>query len=158
MSVENIADMMDGRRDKYEAAADIIVDVDGKSVEEIGREIIDALNKPEGVTAGKEGIDGSSFIANDINGATKLYGLIGSPVAHSGSPIMYNTAFGVLGINSAYMVFDVDEEGVADAMNAMKIFNMGGMNVTMPCKNEVVNTWMNCLMLPDSWCGKYHSK
>lgn len=138
MSVENIADMMDGRRDKYEAAADIIVDVDGKTVEEIGREIIDALNKPEGVTAGKEGIDGSSFIANDINGATKLYGLIGSPVAHSGSPIMYNTAFGALGINSAYMAFDVDEAGVADAMNAMKIFNMGGMNVTMPCKNEVV--------------------
>ena len=138
MSVENNADMMDGRRDKYEKAADIVVDVDDKSVEEIGREIINAIHKSHETTGDNSILPADDIVRVDINGATRLYGLIGSPVAHSASPAMYTTAFGALGINSAYLAFDVDEEHVAEAMQAMRTFNMGGMNVTMPCKNEVV--------------------
>ena len=36
---------------------------------------------------------------NEINGHTKLTGLIGSPVAHSKSHLMHNEAFKELGIN-----------------------------------------------------------
>ena len=71
-----------------------------------------------------------------ISGHTGLLALIGSPVGHSGSPAMYNYSFQKLGLDYAYVAFDVKEEGVKDALNAMRLFNMRGMNVTMPDKVE----------------------
>ncbi|MCR5273523.1 MAG: shikimate dehydrogenase [Lachnospiraceae bacterium] len=73
-----------------------------------------------------------------ITATTKLYGLIGTPIRHSGSPAMYNYSFERKGIDAAYLAFDVDREHTKDAIDAMKLFDMGGMNVTMPCKIEVV--------------------
>ena len=43
----------------------------------------------------------------NIDGHTRMYCLIGSPVEHSGSPAMYNYSFDRLGINSAYLAYDV---------------------------------------------------
>ena len=44
----------------------------------------------------------------------QLYGLIGSPVGHSGSPAMYNiTVFEKLGIDAAYLAFDCAAEKTA---------------------------------------------
>lgn len=71
-----------------------------------------------------------------ISGHTRLLALIGSPVGHSGSPAMYNYSFEKLGLDYAYVAFDVKEDGVKDAMNALRLFQMRGMNVTMPCKVE----------------------
>lgn len=71
-----------------------------------------------------------------ITGHTTLLALIGSPVGHSGSPEMYNTAFQELGLDYAYVAFDVKEDQVAEAISAMKLFKMRGMNVTMPDKTE----------------------
>ena len=72
-----------------------------------------------------------------ISGHTQLYGLIGSPVGHSGSPAMYNYSFEKLGIDAAYLAFDVPLEKTADAVNALKTLHAGGFNVTMPCKTAV---------------------
>ena len=71
-----------------------------------------------------------------ISGHTKLLALIGSPVGHSGSPAMYNYCFEKLGLDYAYVAFDVKEEGVKQALDAMRLFDMRGMNVTMPDKVE----------------------
>lgn len=71
-----------------------------------------------------------------ISGHTGLLALIGSPVGHSGSPAMYNYSFQKLGLDYAYVAFDVQEKDVKAALDAMKLFNMRGMNVTMPCKVE----------------------
>ena len=71
-----------------------------------------------------------------ISGHTQLLALIGSPVGHSGSPAMYNYSFEKLGLDYAYVAFDVKEEGVKQALDAMRLFNMRGMNVTMPDKVE----------------------
>ena len=71
-----------------------------------------------------------------ITGHTKLLALIGSPVGHSGSPAMYNYSFEKLGLDYAYMAFDVKEDGVKAALDAMRLFDMRGMNVTMPDKVE----------------------
>ncbi len=119
MNVEYISKLMEERREKYEAVADIIVEVDDKTTVEVADEIMRRVNPK-------------------ISGTTRLYGLIGSPVGHSASPAMYNVSFKELGIDSAYMAFDVDVAGTKDAIAAMKSLNIGGMNVTMPCKNEVV--------------------
>ena len=73
-----------------------------------------------------------------ISGHTKLFGLIGSPVGHSGSPAMHNYSFERLGLDYAYMAFDVKAEEVADAIAAMKALKIKGYNVTMPCKIEAM--------------------
>ena len=75
---------------------------------------------------------------NKISGHTGLLGLIGSPVGHSGSPAMYNYSFEKLGLDYVYTAFDIKVEEVKDAIAAMRTFKMRGMNVTMPCKTEVV--------------------
>ena len=73
-----------------------------------------------------------------ITGTTRLLALIGSPVGHSGSPAMYNYSFQKLGLDYAYVAFDVKLEETANAIQAMRTFQMRGMNVTMPLKTEAV--------------------
>jgi shikimate 5-dehydrogenase len=73
-----------------------------------------------------------------ISGKTGLLGLIGTPVDHSKSPVMYNYSFQKLELDYAYLAFDISVEKVPDAIAAMKTFKMRGANVTMPCKSEVV--------------------
>ena len=74
----------------------------------------------------------------NIDGKTKLLGLIGTPVEHSKSPAMYNYCFEKYGLNCAYLAFDVDMDHVADAIAALRTFKVLGCNVTMPLKNAVI--------------------
>lgn len=71
-----------------------------------------------------------------ITGHTGLLALIGSPIGHSGSPAMYNYSFERLGLDYVYVAFDVKETEVKAALDAMRLFKMRGMNVTMPGKME----------------------
>lgn len=71
-----------------------------------------------------------------ISGTTGLLCLIGSPVGHSGSPAMYNYSFEKLGLDYAYLAFDIKIEQVEDFIKSMKLLKMRGCNVTMPCKTE----------------------
>ncbi|PZG32144.1 shikimate dehydrogenase [Listeria ivanovii] len=75
---------------------------------------------------------------NRISGSTRLLSLIGTPIDHSKSPIMYNYSFQKAGLDYAYLAFDIPVTKVADAIAAMKTFNLRGSNVTMPCKSEVL--------------------
>lgn len=72
-----------------------------------------------------------------ISGKTRLLGVFGTPIKHSGSPIMYNFCFDYYGIDCAYLAFDCDASQVKDSLAAMRRLNMRGANVTMPCKQEV---------------------
>ena len=45
MNVEYIRELMEKRREKYEAAADLIVATDDRSIEEICREIIEGVRQ-----------------------------------------------------------------------------------------------------------------
>ena len=72
-----------------------------------------------------------------INGHTRLYALIGSPVGHSGSPAMYNYSFEKLGIDAAYLAFDTPLEKTEETVNALRTLNVGGFNITMPNKTAV---------------------
>ena len=47
-----------------------------------------------------------------INGSTKIVGLIGHPVEHSFSPPMHNAAFEELGLDYAYVPFNVCPENL----------------------------------------------
>ena len=64
----------------------------------------------------------------NIDGHTKMYCLIGSPVGHSGSPAMYNYSFDRLGINAAYLAYEVPLEKTGEAVAALKLLGCGGFN------------------------------
>ena len=72
---------------------------------------------------------------NRISGRTGLLALFGSPVGHSGSPAMYNFSFAHAGLDYAYMAFDVKEDQLEEAFKTVRLLNMRGCNITMPCKN-----------------------
>ncbi len=74
----------------------------------------------------------------------ELLALIGSPVGHSGSPDMYNFCFRYHNLDYCYMAFDIKEDQVPAALDAMRLFNMRGCNVTMPCKTSSSADWMSC--------------
>lgn len=70
-----------------------------------------------------------------ISGKTKLMGVFGRPVDHSGSPKMYNFAFARDHMDYAFMAFDVGLEEIEDAIQAIRILDIKGGNFTMPVKN-----------------------
>ena len=73
-----------------------------------------------------------------ITGKTSLTGLLGSPVAHSISPLMHNFSFQHLGIDWVYLCFDVKEEGLEDAVKGLRTLQVKGFNLTMPDKNRIL--------------------
>lgn len=66
---------------------------------------------------------------------TKLkYGLIGHPVKHSLSPAMQNAAFGALGMDAEYLLYDVEPQKLEDFLRNARANNIAGLNVTIPHK------------------------
>jgi shikimate dehydrogenase len=72
----------------------------------------------------------------NINGKTRVFGILGRPVAHSLSPAMHNAAFLHLGINAVYVAFPVTD--LPHAMAGLRGLNIGGVSVTIPFKEEVI--------------------
>ena len=73
-----------------------------------------------------------------IDSKTILTGLFASPSTHSISPIIHNNAFEKLGINFAYLSFEVNKDNLKDAVQSIKTLNMRGVNLSMPNKKEVI--------------------
>lgn len=73
-----------------------------------------------------------------ITGTTQLTGLLGSPVAHSISPLMHNFSFQTLGIDCVYLCFDVTEENLKEAVQGLRALHVKGFNLTMPNKNKIL--------------------
>lgn len=74
----------------------------------------------------------------NIKGSTNIVGLIGHPVEHSFSPPMHNAAFQKLGMDWAYVAFDVETENLGEAITGAQALNIKGFNVTIPHKIEVM--------------------
>lgn len=74
----------------------------------------------------------------EISGHTRMLCLIGSPVGHSGSPAMYNYSFQKMGVDCAYLAYDIKAEETAEAIKALKLLNVKGFNITMPCKTQAL--------------------
>jgi shikimate dehydrogenase len=70
---------------------------------------------------------------------TRLVGVIGSPIAHSLSPLLHNAAFAALGLASSWRssAFEVPAGQAADALAAMRRADISGLSVTMPHKADV---------------------
>ena len=73
-----------------------------------------------------------------IKGSTNIVGLIGHPVEHSFSPPMHNAAFDALGMDYAYVAFDVNPAELQKAIEGARSLNIRGFNVTIPHKIDVM--------------------
>ena len=74
----------------------------------------------------------------NINGNTRLLGVIGNPVEHTMSPVIHNNLADIMGDNLAYAPFRVENENVGDAVRGAFALNMLGLNVTVPHKSAVI--------------------
>lgn len=73
-----------------------------------------------------------------ISGKTLICGVIGDPIEHTMSPVMHNAAFEHLGIDYAYLPFQVKREDLGQAIAGMRALNIRGLNVTIPHKVAIV--------------------
>jgi len=73
-----------------------------------------------------------------IDGHTLLIGLMAYPIRHSMSPTMHNNAFAKLGLNYAYLAFEVNNETLPSAIESIRTLDMRGSNISMPNKQKVI--------------------
>lgn len=73
-----------------------------------------------------------------ITGHTRLGCLLGTPVAHSISPMMYNESFRLLGLDCIYLCFDTKSADLKSMVRALRDMNVFGFNLTMPDKERIL--------------------
>ena len=91
-------------------------------------------------------------MAERITGHTELIGLMAYPIRHSSSPAMHNEAFAYLGLDYAYLAFEVDNDTLEDAVKGLRALKMVGSNVSMPNKT-VVHNYLDELSPAAELCG-----
>ncbi|HEX3795822.1 MAG TPA: shikimate dehydrogenase, partial [Acidimicrobiales bacterium] len=79
-------------------------------------------------------------VASDVT----VVGVIGSPITHSLSPLLHDTAFAVLGVPWVSHAFEVPAGRAADAMADMRAIGLAGLSVTMPHKGDVYELMDEC--------------
>lgn len=71
-----------------------------------------------------------------IDDATEVYGVVGNPVAHSKSPVVFNDVFKHLGMNARYVKLKVDDP--ARLRELVEAMELRGLSVTIPHKQAVL--------------------
>ena len=91
-------------------------------------------------------------MAERITGHTELIGLMATPIRHSSSPRMHNEAFAKLGLDYAYLAFEVGNEELEDTIKGFRAMKVRGSNVSMPNKT-VVHKYLDKLSDAAEMCG-----
>ncbi len=91
-------------------------------------------------------------MAERITGRTELIGLMAYPIRHSNSPAMHNEAFAYLGLDYAYLAFEVDNDALEDAVRGLRALRMVGCNVSMPNK-MLIRQYLDRLSPAAELCG-----
>jgi shikimate dehydrogenase len=74
-----------------------------------------------------------------LTGHTRAAGVIGSPIRHSLSPVIFNAAFSAAGLDWAYLAFEVPEGAAGLALGGTRALGLEGLSVTMPHKAAVLD-------------------
>jgi shikimate dehydrogenase len=83
-----------------------------------------------------------------IDGTTRVFAILGDPVAHSLSPIMHNAAFRALGLAAVYVPLRCSDADLPHLMGALSRAGGGG-NVTVPYKEAAAHAVDRCLEQAD---------
>jgi 3-dehydroquinate dehydratase/shikimate dehydrogenase len=95
-------------------------------------------------TAGEETAPGQiaartlleTYRIDQVDAATKIYGVAGNPIRTSLSPIMMNTAFRRETVNAVYLGLQTTK--LADLLHLVQEIPIQGLSVTMPLKQEIL--------------------
>ncbi|QNI36005.1 shikimate dehydrogenase [Edaphobacter sp. 4G125] len=82
-----------------------------------------------------------TYRVDQVDAATKVYGVAGNPVRSSLSPIMMNTAFRRETVNAVYLALQATK--VSDLMKLVQEIPIQGLSVTMPHKQEIMSYLAN---------------
>jgi 3-dehydroquinate dehydratase / shikimate dehydrogenase len=82
----------------------------------------------------------SVYRAEKIDARTRVYGVIGDPIAHSLSPQMHNAAFAARRIHAVYLPFLIRAKtaGLKDFVRSIADFGIRGFSVTIPHKQAIL--------------------
>jgi len=73
-----------------------------------------------------------------ITQATRIYGVVADPVAHSLSPVVHNAALAAAGIDAVYVPFRVPAEQIDEFLSGAARWPLAGLSVTIPHKEAVL--------------------
>jgi 3-dehydroquinate dehydratase/shikimate dehydrogenase len=82
------------------------------------------------------------YRADKLDRRTRVYGVIGDPVAHSLSPLMHNVGFQARRMNAVYLPFLVRD--LKDFLAAVEPLRVAGFSVTLPHKKRILRHLDDC--------------
>jgi shikimate dehydrogenase len=149
---EEIATMMDRRRQHYHAAADFCFDTSGTTPEAAAAAVL-TLIREGSVPAQKRGpcigffrsgrippkcMDQLMKVLSDNppDPLTRLVGVAGYPCAHSKGPRLFNALFAAYGLDYHYTWFEDPE--LDEILSIARHLDVKGLSVTIPFKQEII--------------------
>jgi 3-dehydroquinate dehydratase/shikimate dehydrogenase len=93
-----------------------------------------------------------------MDSSTKVYGVLGDPVAHSMSPVLFNHWFAEANINAVYLPLRVrrDSDTVSSFLDGCRMrpwLDVGGFSVTVPHKAQALQWVAGGADPMSSWIG-----
>jgi len=76
------------------------------------------------------------YRVEQVDAVTKVYGVVGDPIAHSMSPALFNSAFRYENVNAVYLTLHAKK--LSDLLACLRDIPLSGCSVTMPYKQEIV--------------------
>ena len=67
----------------------------------------------------------------------KNFGIIGSPIEHSLSPLLHNYWFKKYNIDATYSIIEAEENDLPNIIKKIKDKSLSGINVTLPYKQKL---------------------
>ena len=77
-------------------------------------------------------------MSSQITAKTALCAIVLHPAGHTRSPRMHNAAFRALGIDAAYLAFDVPPALLGEAISGVRALGIRQIAVSIPHKVEVM--------------------
>lgn len=74
-----------------------------------------------------------------VKSGKKVYGIFGSPISHSLSPLMHNEVFKIKKIDALFLSFEVDKKELREALNIVKKEGVSGLSITLPLKENIID-------------------
>jgi shikimate dehydrogenase len=149
---EEIAEMMDRRRQHYDAASDFCIDTSGTTPEAAAAAVINLLS--QGTISLKNRTPCIRFFRsgrippkcmdrllrvlsdNPPDPLTRLTGVAGFPCAHSRGPYLFNALFETYGLNYHYTWFEDPE--LDEILSVAHHLDVKGLSVTIPFKQAII--------------------